>query len=151
MRICEFDNEEEKLTWKDLKNVEEFAEKVLKGIDVAFANHFLERVNDKRNKNQITLEELFRIFRETAQLHNNKIKKLGYENLNTNKKNTSVDPKNQKKHNPNNPEGIIKDLQQNLNLPFILKWDRKKQKLVLLAKTIMRKKKFKSTNPEFVI
>ena len=40
-------------------------------------------------------------------------------------------------------EAVMKDLESDINIPFVLKWDRDNQELDLVAKSIMRKKNFK--------
>jgi hypothetical protein len=48
-------------------------------------------------------------------------------------------------------EAVMKDLQTDLNLPFVLVWDDRNEELDLIAKTVMRKKDFKTSDPEFTI
>jgi hypothetical protein len=52
-----------------LKYAEDFADKLFSkyGIDVEFTKHFIERVNDPRNKPEITLDELIQLFKKTAE------------------------------------------------------------------------------------
>jgi hypothetical protein len=45
----------------------------------------------------------------------------------------------------------MKDLQTQINLPFVLVWDHNNQELDLIAKTVMRKKDFKTRNTEFPV
>ena len=45
----------------------------------------------------------------------------------------------------------MKDLQTEINLPFALRWDQKNQELDLIAKTVMRKPDFKTSNQEFAV
>jgi hypothetical protein len=54
----------EEVTKKDLDGVERFADKLFAavGIDVNFTRHFLDRVNDERNKKPINTAELTRLF-----------------------------------------------------------------------------------------
>ena len=46
-----------KISKTDLDNVEKYADRLYKavGVDVEFTRHFLDRVNDARNKKQITM------------------------------------------------------------------------------------------------
>ena len=55
------------ITKEELKEVEEFADQLFEelGIDIAFTNHFYERLNDPRNGKQITEEELKEMFQDT--------------------------------------------------------------------------------------
>ena len=63
MRLDEVDKE---ITQGDLSQLERFADKLFAkvGIDVEFTKHFLDRVNDERNKKQITMSELTRLFKQ---------------------------------------------------------------------------------------
>ncbi len=61
----------EALSQDDLDAVERMADKLFAkvGIDVEFTRHFLDRVNDARNKKQISSGELVRIFKLTYKKH----------------------------------------------------------------------------------
>ena len=72
------------------------------GIDVEFTRHFLDRVNDARNKKQITVAELIRLFKQSYKKYGKKIAKLGPD-----------------------AEAVINDMQTDVNMPFVLKWDGK--------------------------
>ena len=111
------------LTKKDLDTVEKYADKLYKsvGIDVEFTKHFLDRVNDARNKKQITVAELIRMFKQSRKMHGKKIAQLGPD-----------------------AEAVLNDMQTDVNMPFVLKWDGKE--LDLVAKTVMRKKDFATSN-----
>ena len=111
------------LTKKDLDTVEKYADKLYKsvGIDVEFTKHFLDRVNDARNKKQITVSELIRMFKQSRKMHGKKIAQLGPD-----------------------AEAVLNDMQTDVNMPFVLKWDGKE--LDLVAKTVMRKKDFATSN-----
>ena len=126
MRLIKYLTEEEQpITQIALNKLEVYADKIFKaiGIDVEFTTHFLKRVNDKRNKKQINMIELIRLFRQTRKKHGKKIAKLGPD-----------------------AEAVINDMITDINMPFVLKWDNKSQELDLVAKTIMRKKDFKTSN-----
>jgi 8-oxo-dGTP pyrophosphatase MutT (NUDIX family) len=126
MRLKHYLNEEDKeITQKSLDKLEVYADKLFKavGIDIEFTTHFLKRVNDKRNKKQINMIELMRLFRKSRKIYGKKIVKLGA-----------------------GAEAVIKDMITDINMPFVLKWDNKSQELDLVAKTIMRKKDFKTSN-----
>ena len=64
-----------KLTKSDLDNVEKYADRLYKavGVDVEFTRHFLDRVNDARNKKQITMAELIRFLSDPFKKHGKKI------------------------------------------------------------------------------
>ena len=111
------------LTKQDLDTVEKYADKLYKsvGIDVEFTRHFLDRVNDARNKKQITVSELIRMFKQSRKMHGKKIAQLGPD-----------------------AEAVLNDMQTDINMPFVLKWDGKE--LDLVAKTVMRKPNFATSN-----
>lgn len=125
MRLRYYLNEDKEITKKDLDQLERYADKLFKavGIDIEFTTHFLERVNDVRNKKQINMIELIRLFRQTRKKYGKKISKLGPD-----------------------AEAVIKDMITDINMPFVLRWDKRSQELDLIAKTIMRKKGFKTSN-----
>ena len=111
------------LTSKDLDTVEKYADKLYKslGVDIAFTRHFLDRVNDTRNVKQITVAELIRLFKQSYKKYGKQIPKLG-----------------------NDAQAVLNDIKTDINMPFVLKWDGKEFELI--AKTIMRKKDFKTSN-----
>jgi hypothetical protein len=45
----------------------------------------------------------------------------------------------------------MKDMATNINLPFALRWDHKNNELDLIAKTVMRKANFTTSNQEFAV
>ena len=111
------------LSKSDLDNVEKYADRLYKsvGIDVEFTRHFLDRVNDVRNKKQITVAELIRLFKQSYKKYGKKIAQLGPD-----------------------AEAVLNDMQTDVNMPFALKWDGKE--LDLIAKTVMRKTNFATSN-----
>lgn len=118
------------ITPMHLRTLESYLDKLWGslGMDVKFGRHFLERVNDPRNKKQITLIELGKLFKEAYAQYGKKIAQLGPDQ-----------------------EAILSDLETNVNVPFMLKWDSANQKLDLVAKTVMRKPNFFSDDPKFTI
>lgn len=118
------------ITKSDLDQIEKYADKIFAkvGIDVEFTRHFLDRVNDERNKKQITAAELTRLFKQAYAKHGKKIPQLGPD-----------------------AEAVLKDMRTDINMPFVLKWNSKEQELELVAKTVMRKKNFKTPNPELAV
>ena len=127
MKINEFDKQ---VTQADIDELEKFADKVFGkvGIDVNFTRHFLDRVNDERNGKPISMSELTRLFKQEQKRWGKKIAQLGPDE-----------------------EGVMKDLQTDINLPFALRWDSKNDELDLIAKTVMRKSNFRTPNPEFPV
>ena len=118
------------ITKEELKEVEEFADQLFEelGIDIAFTNHFYERLNDPRNGKQITEEELKEMFQDT-------FLKIG-DNLLDMKINT---------------EAVINDVSSRLNIPFVLVYDKKNHEVDLVSKTIMRKSDFKTYTKKYRI
>ena len=119
---------EKTITRSDLAQIEKYADKLFAkvGIDVEFTKHFLDRVNDERNKKQITPAELTRIFKQIYSKHGKPIARLGPD-----------------------AEAVMKDMRTDINMPFVLKLAGKE--LELVAKTIMRKKDFKTSNKTFAV
>ena len=115
------------ITRSDLAQIEKYADKLFAkvGVDVEFTRHFLDRVNDERNRKQITVQELIRLFKQTYAKHGRKIPQLGPD-----------------------AEAVIKDMRTDINMPFVLNWNPRQQEFELVAKTIMRKKNFRTPNPE---
>ena len=118
------------ITKTDLDQIEKYADKVFAkvGIDIEFTRHFLDRVNDERNRRQITVQELIRLFKQTYAKHGKKIAQLGPD-----------------------AEAVIKDMRTDINMPFVLNWNNRDQEFELVAKTIMRKKNFRTPNPELYV
>ena len=115
----------EDITKRDLDQIEKYADKLFGavGIDVEFTRHFMDRVNDARNKTPITTSELVRLFKQSFKKYGKKIAKLGPD-----------------------AEAVIKDMKTDINMPFVL--DLKGGELELIAKTVMRKKDFKTSGPK---
>jgi hypothetical protein len=113
-----------------LKTLEKYLDKLFArlGIDVEFTRHFLDRVNDERNIKQITIQELVKLFRDTYSKYGKQIAQMGPD-----------------------AQAVIKDMQTDINLPFVLNWDDRNQELDLVAKTVMRKKNFSTPNKELRI
>jgi len=126
----QFDNKPKEITQADLKTIEVYADKLFKavGIDVNFTRHFLDRVNDARNVKQITPDELTDLFRKSYEKYGKKISKLGPD-----------------------AEAVLNDMRTNINMPFVLNWDRNSQELDLVAKTVMRKKNFMTQNQKLSV
>ena len=116
----------EDVTKSDLDQIEKYADKLFAavGIDVEFTRHFLDRVNDERNKKPINTAELIRLFRLTYKKYGKKIPKMGPD-----------------------AQAVIHDMETDINMPFVLNVDRSGM-LDLVAKTVMRKKDFKTSNPK---
>ena len=120
----------ETLTKDNLDQIERFADKLFKKlkIDVEFTRHFLDRVNDARNGKPISSAELIHLFKNTH-------KKYG-------KKLSQSDP---------GLQAVIHDMANDVNMPFIMKWDANNNEWDMVAKTVMRKKDFKTSNQKFKV
>tara|TARA_Y100000114_G_scaffold157158_1_gene187553 strand:+ start:4508 stop:5881 length:1374 start_codon:yes stop_codon:yes gene_type:complete len=114
---------EKEIKKSDLDQIERYADRLFAslGIDVEFTRHFLDRVNDERNKKQITPSELIRLFKQSYKKHGKTIAKLGPD-----------------------AQAVINDMKTDINMPFVL--NVKGGELELVAKTVMRKKDFKTSN-----
>lgn len=123
-------SEAQSITPEILKKLEAYVDRVFAavGIDIEFTRHFLDRVNDPRNISPITIQELVKLFQDTYKKWGKKIAQLGP-----------------------NAQAVIKDMTTDINMPFVLNWDPRRQELDLVAKTIMRKKNFATPNQEFPI
>ena len=120
----------EDITAQDLKQIETYADRLFAkvGIDVEFTRHFLDRVNDVRNKQEITAGELTRLFKQEYKYWAKPIAQMGPD-----------------------AEAVMKDMRTDVNVPFALVWDEKNKELDLIAKTVMRKPNFKTSNREFTV
>ena len=114
----------ERISKSDLDQVEKYADRLFAslGIDVEFTRHFHDRVNDERNKKPINQAELVRLFRLTYKKYGKKIAQM----------------------NPD-AEAVITDMETDVNMPFVINLD-KGRMLDLVAKTVMRKKDFKTSS-----
>ena len=107
----------------DIDQLEKYADRLYAaiGVDVEFTRHFMQRVNDPRNKKQITPAELTRLFKQSYKKYGKMITKLGPD-----------------------AEAVLNDMRTDINMPFALKYDGKG--FDLIAKTVMRKKNFATSN-----
>ena len=119
----------EDISESDLDQVEKYADKLFAavGIDVEFTRHFHDRVNDERNKKPINSAELIRLFRLTYKKYGKKIAQM----------------------NPD-AEAVITDMETDVNMPFVINLD-KGGMLDLVAKTVMRKKDFKTSSQKLEV
>ena len=118
------------VTQPELDDVERIADEWFKdyGIDVVFTRHFIERVNDKRNGKPISAEELEDLFTQTAEKYGEKLANL-----------------------PDDYQAVLLKLRNDINLPFALNYDEKNDEMDLVAKTVMRKKNFQTSNPKLAL
>ena len=126
MLLCElFEKQVPPLTQQDLNKLEQFLDAIYAqdNIDFEFTRHFLDRVNDERNRRQITFNELLSMFGKAEKKYGKQIAGLG-----------------------NKAQAVITDINSKINSPFVLEWNPKKKMFDLIAKTVMRKPKFKTSN-----
>lgn len=116
------------LTVAHMKAFEQFVDKMFDkfDIDFEFTKHFRERMTDTRNDPCIDMKELAAMIQKIYKKYQGGEKSL----------NRFVDA-----------EAVIKDIQSNLNMPIAVEYNRKDDELVVIAKTIMRKKNFSTPNP----
>jgi hypothetical protein len=114
----------------ELKEVERFADKLFEGlgVDIVFTNHFYERLNDPRNRKQISEEELKETFKDMFLKIGAKLSEM------------EIDT-----------EAVINDVSSKLNIPFVLVYDSRNNEIDLVSKTIMRKHNFKTHTKKFKI
>lgn len=125
MRLFEFKG----ISQSDLDQVEKYADRIFAklGIDVEFTKHFLQRANDERNNRPITTAELIRLFKQEYKKHGQKISNLSP-----------------------GAEAVMKDMGTDINVPFKIVLNTNGE-LDLVAKTILRKSDFKTSNREFTV
>ena len=127
--VCERDNTCPIITSAQLKAFEKVVDKVFKTYNIDFdfgKRHFRDRMSDERNNPCIDLKELADMVKKIYM----RMKKSG--NTLAKFKDTEV---------------VLKDLQTKLNMPIAIEYDRKNDEIDVIAKTIMRKKDFKTPNP----
>ena len=119
----EYHSVKEEVSQKQLNDLEKFGDRLLAkyDIDIEFTRHFADRMNDSRNKPEIKVTELQKLFKKIAKEKGQNIKKHG------------------------DSEAVLKDMQSDLNLPVVVNW--KNGEFEVVNKTIMRKKNFKSSDP----
>ena len=109
----------EEMSQTALQSVEDFADKELAPLDITFTNHFFDRLVDPRNIKPISSAELIGFFKRLSR-----------------KKEQLIDFLKKYK------EVVATDNRTNINIPLV------KQANQAIAKTIMRKKDFKSPDPK---
>ena len=114
----------EDITKSQLDSIEKYADGLFNklGIDIEFTKHFLERVNDKRNIKPITVAELIGMFKRLYKKHGKPLSKLD-----------------------DDLTAVVKDFNNNINIPFAINVT--DDDIEMYAKTVMRKKDFKTSTP----
>lgn len=117
--------EETEISAAQMKEFEKFVDRMFEKykIDFEFTKHFGERMNDGRNSPKIKLKELADLIKKIYAKHGNPLKGQAGAEL------------------------VVKDLQSDLNMPVVIKYDSKNDEIDIVAKTIMRKKNFSTPNP----
>lgn len=111
----------EAVTQAQLSSIEKVFDKLFAkvGINLEFTKHFFDRVNDPRNQPELTIEDLIEIFGDAYKKYGKKIADLG-----------------------NDAQAVLKDIETDVNVPFVLVYNKAKQQLDMFNKTIMRKAHF---------
>ena len=118
----------ENVSQSELNQVEKYLDKVWAkvGVDVEFTRHCMDRVNDVRNIKPISPAQLIRIYIVIYKKYGKPISKL-----------------------PDGVNILLKDMGTNINVPVVLRWNGRE--LEMIAKTIMRKKNFKSSTKKYSV
>jgi len=118
--------DEDGISRAELKAVETELDALFKKfkIDIEFTKHFHDRLNDDRNGKQVTVDELIGVYISLYNIYGKKLSK------------TSGSQGSQAE--------LIKSLNTNINIPVQVEYDRNKKEVVVTAKTMMRKKNWKT-------
>lgn len=109
---------------EQIKSFEKMLDKLFDkyDIDFNFTRHFADRMSDERNTPCISLKELAEFMKKIYKKQGKSLK--GVEGA----------------------EAVIKDMQSDLNIPVVVKYDQANDEFDVVMKTIMRKKNFKTSN-----
>jgi len=109
---------------QQMKAFEKFVDRMFEKfkIDFEFTKHFGDRMSDERNAPCIKMKELADFIKKIYARQGKNLKGIA------------------------GAEAVIKDLQTDLNIPVVVKYDQKNDEFDVVAKTIMRKKNFKTPN-----
>lgn len=116
----------EDISKSELDAIEKYADNLFAklGIDIEFTKHFLDRANDERNKKPITVPELIGMFKRLHKKHGKPLSKIDRDF-----------------------DAVVKDFNNDINVPFAI--DVTQDGIDMYAKTIMRKKDFKTSTPVY--
>lgn len=114
----------EKISKTELDSLEKLLDRLFKSvnIDIEFTKHFLDRLNDSRNGEDITTPELAELFGATYKKYGKKLSKLSPDT-----------------------QAVLKDIRSDINIPFVIQLNDSGM-LELISKTVMRKKNFSTPN-----
>ena len=118
------------ISQSELNQVERYLDKVWAkvGIDVEFTKHFHDRGNDARNIKPISTAEVIKIFRQVYKKFGKQIASL-----------------------PDGVNVLFKDMQTDINVPVVLKYDNRNKEIDMISKTVMRKKNFKTRTKKYSV
>lgn len=124
----ECDPSNKPITKMELNNIERVLDKLFASlnIDIAFTNHFHDRLNDARNGKQISSCEVIEIYRSLY-------KRFGKE---------ISDEKG-------DVDKMIKSVSTKINIPIVIKYDKVKKEIDLVAKTTMRTRTFHTKDKQY--
>jgi len=120
------------ITPDHMKAFEQFVDKMFEKykIDFDFTKHFRERISDTRNNPCINMKEIADMIKKIYSKYTKGEKSLS----------KYIDS-----------EAVVKDMQSDLNMPIAIEYNRKDDEIEVVAKTIMRKKNFRTPNPEIKV
>ena len=133
MLLAEFDGPKAPpLSAGQLDLLEVYLDKLFAAVnmDVEFTNHFKQQVNNIRNKRQITISELRQMFTKA------------YKKYNKGKAITNLGP---------DAQAVLTDMETDVNLPFVMVWDKRNREFDMVAKSVMRKKNFGTSNKKLTV
>ncbi len=119
------------ITRSDLNKLEKELDNLFAAVNLdigSFGKHFIDRVNDPRNKKDISIPELKNVFVKLLRQHKAKLSIL-----------------------KSGDEKVLNDLFSELNIPFMVRFDKKEQELSIVSKTIMRKANFKTPDEKIKV
>lgn len=121
-----FISEEVVMTKSQLKSFEKVVDDLFGryDMDFDFTNHFLDRINDDRNNPRIKVRELSDLIKKIYMKRGRPLKDKA------------------------DAEVVVRDKQSNLNIPAVVTYDKRTDDINVVAKTIMRKKDFRSPDPK---
>lgn len=110
------------ITKKQIKEFEKVVDKLFDkyGLDFNFTKHFADRMGDERNTPCIQMKELAEFIKKIYKRQGKSLKGVA------------------------GAEAVIRDLQKDLNIPVVVKYDQRNDEFDVVMKTIMRKKNFRS-------
>jgi len=119
------------ITRADLNRLEKELDALFSSVNIdigTFGKHFIDRVNDPRNKKDITIPELKSVFVKLFRQHKKKLSVLKI-----------------------NDQKVLNDIFSELNIPFLVKFNKKEQELSIISKTVMRKTNFKTPDEKIKV